>query len=161
METRIAQIGIIVENKDSVAKLNAILHDYGDYIIGRMGIPYREKKVSIISIVVDAPNDVISAMTGKIGMISDVNIKTIISLRTPYKDESKALTGFMLKKYTATFLSFMGLLSPVFASISSWILIGERPSWIIFGSTALLSTGLFIVYRAELRQGYIKQAIPT
>ncbi len=80
-----------------------------------------------------------------------VAIMTLISNIICYN-----LYGFMLRKYTATFLSFMGLLSPIFASITSWILIGERPSWVIFCSTALLSAGLFIVYRAELRQGYIK-----
>ena len=84
-----------------------------------------------------------------------VAIMTVISNIVCYN-----LYGFMLKKYTATFLSFMGLLSPIFASITSWILIGERPSWVIFCSTALLSTGLFIVYRAELRQGYIKKSSP-
>jgi drug/metabolite transporter (DMT)-like permease len=84
-----------------------------------------------------------------------VAIMTLISNIVCYN-----LYGYMLKKYTATFLSFMGLLSPVFASINSWILIGERPSWIIFCSTALLTAGLFIVYRAELRQGYIKSSSP-
>ena len=65
------------------------------------------------------------------------------------------LYGVMLKRYTATFLSFMGLLSPIFASISSWALLGEKPSWIIFLSTGVVSLGLWIVYRAELKQGYI------
>ena len=60
METRIALIGIIVEDINATEKLNSILHEYGEYIIGRMGIPYREKKISVISIVVDATNDVIS-----------------------------------------------------------------------------------------------------
>ncbi|QVL57289.1 MAG: EamA family transporter [Simkaniaceae bacterium] len=65
------------------------------------------------------------------------------------------LYGFMLKKYTATFLSFMGLLSPIFASINSWIILGESPSWQILLSTSVVSLGLFIVYQAELKQGYI------
>lgn len=65
------------------------------------------------------------------------------------------LYGYMLRRFTATFLSFMGLLSPIFASLTAWILLGERPSWIIFGSTTILCMGLFIVYRAELKQGYI------
>lgn len=65
------------------------------------------------------------------------------------------LYGFMLKKYTATFLSFMGLLSPIFASLNSWILLGEAPSWQILLSTSVVSLGLFIVYQAELKQGYI------
>jgi drug/metabolite transporter (DMT)-like permease len=61
----------------------------------------------------------------------------------------------MLKRYTATFLSFMGLLSPIFASFTGWILLGESISWTIFFSTAIVCSGLWIVYRAELKQGYI------
>lgn len=76
METRIAVIGIVVENIESVEKLNMILHDYGDYIIGRMGIPYREKNVNIISIAIDAPQDIISALSGKIGRLDGVSSKT-------------------------------------------------------------------------------------
>ena len=79
METRIALIGIVVENKDSIEKLNAILHEYGEYIIGRMGIPYPKRHVSVISIVVDAPSDVISALSGKLGMLPHVNSKTVYS----------------------------------------------------------------------------------
>ena len=65
------------------------------------------------------------------------------------------LYGVLLKRFTATFLSFMGLLSPVFASISAWIFLGEPPSWTIFLSTCVVSLGLWVVYRAELKQGYI------
>lgn len=65
------------------------------------------------------------------------------------------LYGMLLKRFTATFLSFMGLLSPIFASINAWIFLGESPSWIIFLSTGIVSLGLWIVYRAELKQGYI------
>lgn len=65
------------------------------------------------------------------------------------------LYGYLLKKYTATFLSFVGILSPVFASINSWIILGESPSWVILLSTCVVSLGLFIVYQAELKQGYI------
>ena len=65
METRIAVIGIIVENKDSVESVNDLLHQYGQYIIGRLGLPYEKKKVNIISVVVDAPQDIISALSGK------------------------------------------------------------------------------------------------
>lgn len=79
METRVALIGIIVENNDSVEKLNSILHEYGEYIIGRMGIPYREKKINIISIAVDAPQDIISALSGKIGRLSGISAKTAFS----------------------------------------------------------------------------------
>lgn len=79
METRVAVMSIIVEKNESVEILNAILHDYGDYIIGRMGIPYREKKVNIISIAIDAPQDTISALSGKIGKLSGVSVKTAYS----------------------------------------------------------------------------------
>ena len=75
--TRIALIGIVVENSDSVEQLNSLLSQYGNYIIGRMGIPYREKSLSIISIAMDAPNNVISALSGKIGMLPGISSKTI------------------------------------------------------------------------------------
>lgn len=76
METRVALIGIIVENSESTAQLNALLHDAGQYIIGRMGLPYREKGVNIISVVLDAPQDAISALSGKIGRLEGVSAKT-------------------------------------------------------------------------------------
>ncbi len=79
MESRVAIIGIIVENMDSVEKLNAVLHEYAGYMIGRMGIPYRQRKVSIISIAVDAPEDTISALAGKIGKLEGVSAKTVYS----------------------------------------------------------------------------------
>ena len=79
METRVALIGIIVENKDSVEKINDLLHKNGKYIIGRMGIPYSKKDISIISIVIDAPSDIISALSGKLGMLPGVSTKTIYS----------------------------------------------------------------------------------
>ncbi|MBO5332942.1 MAG: iron-only hydrogenase system regulator [Clostridia bacterium] len=79
METRIAVMGIIVENMESVEILNSILHDYGEYIVGRMGIPYRKKNVNIVSIAVDAPQDVISALSGKIGKIEGISVKTAYS----------------------------------------------------------------------------------
>lgn len=79
METRIAVISIIIENPDSVQPMNEILHQYGDYIIGRMGIPYRQKGVNIISIAIDAPQDVISALSGKIGKLKGVSSKAAYS----------------------------------------------------------------------------------
>lgn len=79
METRVAVMGIIVESTDSVEQLNAILHDFGKYIIGRMGIPYREKNINVISIAVDAPQDTISALSGKIGKLNGVSVKTAYS----------------------------------------------------------------------------------
>ena len=79
METRIALIGIIVEDNDSTEKINALLHEYGQYIVGRMGIPYRQKGVSVISIVIDAPNSIISALSGKLGMLPGVSAKTVYS----------------------------------------------------------------------------------
>ena len=74
---RVALIGVIVENMDSVEKLNALLHEYGTYILGRMGVPERERNISIISIALDAPDDVISALSGKIGNLDGVSTKTI------------------------------------------------------------------------------------
>ena len=82
METRVVIIGIIVENTDSVEKMNLILHEYRDYIVGRMGIPYPKRHIQVISVIVDAPNDVISALSGKLGMLPDVATKTIYSKAT-------------------------------------------------------------------------------
>ena len=79
METRLAVISIIVENPDSAEKLNEILHEYIQYIVGRMGIPYRERNVSVISIVVDAPQSSVSAISGKIGKLDGVSVKTAYS----------------------------------------------------------------------------------
>lgn len=76
-DTRLVLIGIIVGNRDTAGKINDILHDYGQYIIGRMGVPYRDKEIDVISIIVDAPQDVISAVSGKLGMLPDVSTKTI------------------------------------------------------------------------------------
>lgn len=79
IETRIALLGIIIEDNTVTEQLNGILHEYANYIVGRMGIPYREKNVAIISVVVDASNDVISSLSGKIGAIKGINIKTVYS----------------------------------------------------------------------------------
>lgn len=77
--TRVAQLGIVVENPDSVEKLNAILHQYGEYVIGRMGIPYHKRGISIISIVLDAPSDIVSTLSGKIGMLDGVSSSAVYS----------------------------------------------------------------------------------
>ena len=79
METRVAVIGIIVEDVSSVEALNKILHEYGEFIIGRMGIPYKAKKISVISIAVDAPQDMISTISGKIGNLKGVSAKAAYS----------------------------------------------------------------------------------
>jgi len=79
MDTRVAVIGIIVENPDSVERLNAVLHEYGSYIIGRMGVPYRQRGINVISVAIDAPSDVISALAGKIGNLDGVSSKTAYS----------------------------------------------------------------------------------
>lgn len=79
MESRIALIGIIVEDIEASTEVNHILHDYSSYIIGRMGIPYKEKKMNIISIVIDAENNVISSLSGKLGMIKGISVKTMYS----------------------------------------------------------------------------------
>ena len=79
METRVAVISIIVAKEEAVERLNAILHDYAKYIIGRMGLPYRAKDVNIICVAVDAPNDAISALSGKLGSLAGVSVKTAYS----------------------------------------------------------------------------------
>jgi len=86
MESRVAVIGIVVENYESVEALNGILHEYGEYIIGRMGIPYRARKISVISVAVDAPQNVISALSGKVGKLPGVSAKTAFS-NAIFKDE--------------------------------------------------------------------------
>ena len=79
MDSRVAVMSIIVEDMDVVEQVNAVLHEYGEYIIGRMGIPYRARRISIISIALDAPQDTISALSGKIGKMAGVNVKTSFS----------------------------------------------------------------------------------
>ncbi|MCR5794868.1 MAG: iron-only hydrogenase system regulator [Solobacterium sp.] len=76
---RIAIISIIVEDMSCTAEMNALLHEYADYIIGRMGIPYRERNISLISIAIDAPNETINALTGKLGSISGLTVKAAYS----------------------------------------------------------------------------------
>ena len=79
MQTRVAVMGIVVENTDSVERLNTLLHEYGSYIIGRMGIPYRVRNINIVSIAIDAPQDVINALSGKIGRLDGIGAKTVYS----------------------------------------------------------------------------------
>lgn len=79
MEKRVALLGIIIENPESAEQLNQILHENKDFIVGRMGVPYRERGINIISVVVDAPVDKINSLTGKIGMLEGVNAKAIYS----------------------------------------------------------------------------------
>ncbi len=79
METRVALIGIIVENPDSVERLNRLLHEYSACIIGRMGIPYPKREISIISVAVDAPQDKINTLSGKIGKLDGISAKTVYS----------------------------------------------------------------------------------
>lgn len=76
---RVAVMAIIVEDREATEPLNGLLHDYGKYIIGRMGIPYREKGINIISIALDAPQDEISALSGKIGKLRGISVKTAYS----------------------------------------------------------------------------------
>jgi putative iron-only hydrogenase system regulator len=78
-EKRIAVVSIIIENREVSNQINDILSDFGDYVVGRMGIPYREKKVNVMCVVVDAPAEIINTLTGKIGMIEGVSAKTIMS----------------------------------------------------------------------------------
>ena len=79
MQTRVAEMAIIVEKEGAVEQLNAVLHEYGEHIIGRMGIPYRKKGINIVSIALDAPQDTISALAGKLGNIEGLSVKTAYS----------------------------------------------------------------------------------
>ena len=79
METRVANISIIVEKFDKIEELNSLLHEYGDYIIGRMGVPYRKKNISVISIALDAPQDIINALSGKLGRLDGISAKTLLA----------------------------------------------------------------------------------
>lgn len=87
-ETRIAVIGIIVEDKNAVGEVNRLLHEYGEFIIGRMGLPYEKKGVSIISVVVDAPMDKISALSGKLGKLHGISAKSLYSKAGGKKSET-------------------------------------------------------------------------
>lgn len=78
-ENRVAVVSIIVENTECSDRLNALLHEFGEYIIGRMGIPYRAKKISVLSVAMDAPQEIVNALTGKLGMLSGVTAKTLFS----------------------------------------------------------------------------------
>lgn len=78
-ETRIAVIGIIVEDRTMVSEVNRLLHEYGEFVIGRMGLPYEKKNVNIISVIVDAPMDRISALTGKLGKLPGISAKALYS----------------------------------------------------------------------------------
>ncbi len=86
METRVAVMGIIVEESTAVEALNALLHEYAEYIIGRMGLPYKRRNVSIVSIAIDAPQDVISALSGKIGKLQGISVKTAYSNVIAYEE---------------------------------------------------------------------------
>ena len=79
MDNRVALMAIIVEDRDSVKELNDLLHEYGDHIIGRMGIPYHKRSISVLSVALDAPNNLISSLSGKIGKLPGVSIKTAYS----------------------------------------------------------------------------------
>lgn len=79
MESRLAIIGIFVYELVNVEKINNLLHEYNQYIIGRMGVPYKDKQVSVISIIVDGPNDIIGALSGKLGMVEGVSVKALYS----------------------------------------------------------------------------------
>ncbi len=78
-EKRLAVLSIIVEDRGASAEINSLLSEYGDYILGRMGVPYKEKKVSVMSVIVDAPTEIINTLTGKIGMLAGVTAKTLMS----------------------------------------------------------------------------------
>ncbi len=77
METKIAVVAIIVSDKNAVSRINELLHNFGEYIIGRLGLPYKEKNVNVISVVMDAPQEIINSMSGKLGMIDGVSSKVL------------------------------------------------------------------------------------
>ena len=77
METKIAVVAIIVSDKNAVSRINELLHNFGEYIIGRLGLPYKEKNVTVISVVMDAPQEIINSMSGKLGMIDGVSSKVL------------------------------------------------------------------------------------
>ena len=79
MQTRVAVMAIIVENLQATEKLNAVLHEYGEHIIGRMGLPYRKKGIHIVSVALDAPQDTIAALAGKLGNVEGLSVKTAYS----------------------------------------------------------------------------------
>ena len=79
MKTRVAVMAIILESKENAEQLNAVLHDYREYILGRMGLPYTKHEINIISVALDAPQDIITSLAGKIGRIEGVNVKTAYS----------------------------------------------------------------------------------
>jgi len=89
LENRISVISIIIEDTDSVAAVNGLLHDFRNYIVGRMGIPYRDRNISIICVVLDAPGDVTSTLSGKLGMLKGVNTKTIVAKQQRKEEGSK------------------------------------------------------------------------
>jgi len=80
MEKRVAVLAIIVQNRDSIGTVNTLLHDYAEHIIGRMGLPHREKNMNIISVILDAPGDAINALSGKMGRLPGVSAKTLYSV---------------------------------------------------------------------------------
>ena len=79
MNNRLAIIGIVVEKKDSIMSVNELLHEYGDYIIGRMGLPHRSGNVNLISVAIEAPQDIVSALSGKLGRLDGISTKTVYS----------------------------------------------------------------------------------
>ncbi len=79
MDTRVALISVVVESYEHIDELNAILHNYNEFIIGRMGVPYRKKNISVISVAVDAPQDIINAISGKLGRLKGISVKTLLS----------------------------------------------------------------------------------
>jgi putative iron-only hydrogenase system regulator len=93
MRTRVAVMGIIVEDPESVEQLNEVLHEFAGHIIGRMGIPYRERGISVISVAVDAPENVISALAGRVGAIPGVSVKTAYSNVSFDEDDEPGAEG--------------------------------------------------------------------
>lgn len=89
MESRVAVIGIVVEPEGDPEELNRVLHQYGSYIVGRMGIPYPKRGVNLISVMIDAPGDVISALSGKLGMLKGISAKAVYSKISGKREETE------------------------------------------------------------------------
>ena len=88
-ETKVALLGIIVEDKNNIEQANEILHEYSNFIVGRMGIPYHARGISIISVVVDAPENVISALSGKLGKLKGLSVKSMLAKMTQENNKKK------------------------------------------------------------------------
>ena len=153
METRIALIGIIVENPESIEALNHLLHEYGKYIIGRMGIPYREREVNIISVAIDAPQDVINALSGKIGRLDGIGAKTVYSNIKGKNEKKNQMCRARLSRYAASRASSNPL--RFFSLLGCRIIRIKRKDDSLVNKFPILSSFLFILTRLVAYPKYL------